>query len=334
MKYRATIYDVAKEADVSLATVSRVLNNNPAVRQETRERVEQAVKKLGYRPNDVARGLAVSKSTSICIISNANFLQYNQKIITGMMDVAKIYNYNVFIHTISRGITEMEDIIEKIVQKRIDGVILFKGHFTDKELEMLEDNGIPTVIVGTRYDISNCEKVGNVYIDFEKMGYDLANNYLDKGIDDISFVRDHINTAVSSRIIKGISKAFEERNKKFTNVLLYEIKETSSYDTLCEILKERKPSKLMITVRDTHALSVLHTYEDMGYKCPDDFELINILDSKYLNMFKPIVSSYGVPEYDMGAIGCRLLTKLLEEKRVDDLQPELSYFMSNRDTTK
>lgn len=328
MKNRATIFDVAKEADVSLATVSRVVNSNASVKKETRERVENAMKRLGYRPNELARGLASSKSTNICIVTNSNFLQYNQKIITGMMNVAKIYNYNVFLHTVSRGITEMEAIVDEIIKKRIDGVILFKGHFSEEELEMLENNEIPVVLIGTRYDISKHENMANVYVDFEQLGYDLAKKYLDRGIDDIEIIRDHINANVSSLVINGIYRAFEEKNKVFENIVLYE-----DDDTLIDVLKERKPSKVIVTIRDLHAFAVMNAYKDT-YKVIEDFELINVLDSKYLNMFRPVISSYGIPEYDMGAIGCRLLTKLLEHSDSLDSQVELSHFFSSRETTK
>ncbi len=330
MKNRATIYDVAKEADVSLATVSRVVNNNAVVKQETRERVEAAMKRLGYRPNELARGLASSKTTNICIITNSNFLQYNQKIIGGVMNIAKIYNFNVFVHTVSRGITEMEDIIEEVVKKRIDGVILFKGHFSASELEMFESNEIPVVLIGTKIEDGNhSNNIGNVYVDFEKMGYELASRYLEKGIDDICLVRDHIHVSASSLLTQGIDKAFQEVNKRFENILLYE-----NDDALQEELKKRQPSKVMVSIRDLHAFTIFNTYKDMGFIAPADYELINILDSKYLHMFRPTVSTYGIPEYDMGAFGCRMLTKLLEEKQLSQPNVEMSHFFLSRETTK
>lgn len=329
MKNRATIYDVAKAADVSLATVSRVVNNNAVVKQETRERVEEAMKRLGYRPNELARGLASSKTTNICIVTNSNFLQYNQKIVGGIMNIAKIYNYNVFVHAVSRGITEMEDIVEEIVKKRIDGVILFKGHFSTSELEMLENNQIPVVIIGSYINVSDFEHIANVYVDYEKLGYDLAKKYLEKNIEDICVIRDHINVTICSLMIEGIQKAYKEFGKSFENILMYE-----NEDILEEQLKTIKPAKVMVTIRDLHAFMVLNSFEKQGYTCPDDYELINILDSKYLNMYRPLVSSYSIPEYDMGAFGCRLLTKLLDEKELVESQVELSHFFLKRETTK
>ena len=81
---RITIYDVAKEADVSLATVSRVINDSNVVREDTRMRVQQAIEKLGYKPNAIAQGLALSKTTTISIVMSEKLFAYNAKILNGL----------------------------------------------------------------------------------------------------------------------------------------------------------------------------------------------------------------------------------------------------------
>ena len=81
---RITIYDVAKEADVSLATVSRVINDSNVVREDTRMRVQQAIEKLGYKPNAIAQGLALSKTTTISIVMSEKLFAYNAKILKWM----------------------------------------------------------------------------------------------------------------------------------------------------------------------------------------------------------------------------------------------------------
>ena len=134
---RITIYDVAKEADVSLATVSRVINDSNVVREDTRIRVQEAIEKLGYKPNAIAQGLALSKTTTISIVMSEKLFAYNAKILNGLMDVAKIYNYNIMLHTTSKGISKMQDVIESIIKSRVDGVILFNDNFSEEELEVL-----------------------------------------------------------------------------------------------------------------------------------------------------------------------------------------------------
>ena len=97
IKVTVTIYDVAREAGVSMATVSRVVNNNPNVKPQTRKKVFEAIERLGYRPNAVARGLASKKTTTVGVvipdIANANFAE----VARGIEDIANMYHYNIIL---------------------------------------------------------------------------------------------------------------------------------------------------------------------------------------------------------------------------------------------
>ncbi len=308
---RITIYDVAKEADVSLATVSRVINDSNVVREDTRQRVQEAIEKLGYKPNAIAQGLALSKTTTISIVMSENLLAYNAKILNGLMDVAKIYNYNIQFHTTSKGISKMQDVIESIIKSRVDGVILFNDNFSAEEMEVLRLYQIPMVIVGTKVDAQDDENVGNVYVDFEKIAYDLVSQYFERGIEDIALMEDRLNLSMMQSLKKGIERAFEEHGKKFENYIQYDENFHRSYDFLKEYLKDHKPHALTITFRDSQAIALLNAAKEAGYSIPEDGEVITILDNKYLSMFRPRISAYNLPEYDMGAIAMRLLTKML-----------------------
>ena len=126
---RITIYDVAKEAGVSLATVSRVINGSDVVREDTRVKVEEAINKLGYKPNAIAQGLALSKTTTIALVVPGSNISMASQIINGLLDVAKIYKYNIMLHTVSEGISQMEDVIDNIIKSRADGVVIFNDKF-------------------------------------------------------------------------------------------------------------------------------------------------------------------------------------------------------------
>ena len=126
---RITIYDVAKEADVSLATVSRVINGSEVVREDTRVKVQNAIEKLGYKPNAIAQGLALQKTTNIALIVPEASFFYTGQIINGLIDVAKIYKYNIMLHTATEGITQMNEIIETIIKSRVDGVVVLYFKF-------------------------------------------------------------------------------------------------------------------------------------------------------------------------------------------------------------
>ncbi len=333
---RITIYDVAKEADVSLATVSRVINDSNVVREDTRLRVQEAIEKLGYKPNAIAQGLALSKTTTISIVMGEKLFSYNEKILNGLMDVAKIYNYNIMFHTTSKGISKMQDVIESIIKSRVDGVILFNDNFSQEEMEVLNEYQIPMVVVGSKIPETKLNNVGNVYIDFEKMAYELVTSYFEKGIDDISIVEDKINMSMMQQLMLGIQRAFEEKGKTFDHYISYDESYKSSYNYLSHYFKNNKPTKVVITLRDSQAIAMLNASHEAGYSIPDDSELICILNNKYLMMVRPNISAYTIPEYDMGAVSMRLLTKMLmDDQSVEyNRSIEMAFSKMPRNTTK
>ena len=131
---RVTIYDVAKEAGVSLATVSRVINGLEIVREETRVKVESAIDKLGYKPNAIAQGLALQKTTTIALLVPEASFAYTGQIINGLIDVAKIYKYSIMLHTMTEGIVDIKDVIDDVIKSRVDGVIIYNDKLMDTEL--------------------------------------------------------------------------------------------------------------------------------------------------------------------------------------------------------
>lgn len=147
---RVTIYDVAKEAGVSLATVSRVINGSNVVKGGTRERVQAAVDKLGYKPNAIAQGLALQKSTTIGLVVPEASFAYTGQIINGLIDVAKIYNYNIMLHTITAGITDISSVVEDIIKSHVDGVVIYNDKLKIEEVNELSKYNIPIVMIGNK----------------------------------------------------------------------------------------------------------------------------------------------------------------------------------------
>ena len=87
---KITIYEVARESNVSLATVSRVINGSSVVKEETRKRVEEAINKLGYRPNAIAQGLALSKTTTVGLIIPSTSISFSGRVINGQIGRAHV----------------------------------------------------------------------------------------------------------------------------------------------------------------------------------------------------------------------------------------------------
>lgn len=329
---RITIYDVAKEADVSLATVSRVINGSDVVREDTRVKVQEAIEKLGYKPNAIAQGLALQKTTTIALIVPEASYFYTGQIINGLIDVAKIYKYNIMLHTTTEGITEMNDIIENVIKSRVDGVVIFNDKLNKEELNQLTTYQIPIVVIGNRM---SDETVGSVYVDYAKLAFDYANECIRKGKTDIALIEDRKNPAMIKQLRDGLTRAFKENGMEFNGYIEIPKEYRSSYLFLKEYVKTNAHKDVVITYRDSQAMAVLNVAKEEGVDIPNDMELICILDSKYNSMARPQISGFKIPDYDLGAVAMRLLTKMLtDENDVIDKEIELSYIFTPRQSTK
>lgn len=332
MMKRITIYDVAKEADVSLATVSRVINGSEVVREDTRVKVQEAIEKLGYKPNAIAQGLALQKTTTIALIVPEASYFYTGQIINGLIDVAKIYKYNIMLHTTTEGISEMNDIIENIIKSRVDGVVIFNDKLNKDELNQLTRYQIPIVVIGNKM---SDDTVGSVYVDYAKLVYDYANSCIKAGKTNIALIEDRKNPAMIKQLMEGLNKAFRENGLTFDNFLEIPKEYRSSYLFLKEYMKQGIKHDIVITYRDSQAMAVMNTAKEAGISIPDEMELICILDSKYNAMARPQISGFKIPDYDLGAVAMRLLTKMLhDENEILDKEIELSYIFTPRKSTK
>ncbi|MEE1334237.1 MAG: LacI family DNA-binding transcriptional regulator, partial [Erysipelotrichaceae bacterium] len=315
---------------VSLATVSRVINGSNVVKEPTKERVQAAIDKLGYKPNAIAQGLALQKTTVIGLVIPEASFTYTGQIINGLLDVAKIYNYNIMLHTITAGITDINDVIEDIIKSRVDGVIVYNAKLQMDEMEELSKYNIPIVIIGNKV---KGENVASVYVDIEKAIYELTAKYLEEGKEDIAIIEDRKNPYTCAQMVKGAQRAFEAKGRKFDNFLKIPPESRTSYAFLSDWFKDHKYD-LVIGNRDSQAMAALNAARENGISVPDDMEIVCVIDTKYNAMMRPAISSFSIPSYDLGAVSMRVMTKMLQSGDESDKAMELSYLFTPRQTTK
>ena len=326
---RVTIYDVAKEANVSLATVSRVINGSDVVKAPTREKVEAAINKLGYKPNAIAQGLALQKTTTIGLVVPEASFTYIGQIINGLLDVAKIYNYNIILHTISPGITEVHDVIDTIIKSRVDGVVFYNDKCNFSQVDALSEYNIPIVFVGNK---TSAEHISSVFVDIEKAVYELCLQYIQNGKKDIAILEDRKNEYIFTQMINGDKKAFSESGLSFDTILYIPEKDRTSYKFLSTYLKSHKHD-LVIANRDSQAMAVINAAKENDINVPNEMEVVCVSDSKYNSIMRPQISSFSIPAYDLGAVAMRVMTKMLQDEALHDKEIELSYLYTPRQST-
>ncbi len=176
------------------------------------------------------------------------------------------------------------------------------------------------------------ESIGSVYVDYAKLIYDFVSGYLKRGIHDIALVEDRKNPAMVKQLKEGLKKAFQDNGLQFEHYIEIPKEYRSSYLYLQEYMKQHR-HQLMITYRDSQAMAVLNTAKECGIDVPNDMELVCVLDSKYLSMARPQISGFKIPDYDLGALAMRTLTKMLDGEESMDKEMELSYIYAPRKST-
>ncbi len=167
-KQSVTIYDVAREAGVSMATVSRVVNHNHNVRPDTKEKVLAVVKRLNYRPNDVARGLASKKTTTVGVIIPNVTNDYFAALARGIDDIAEMYEYNIIL-TNSDGNSQKEiQALNTLFSKQVDGLIFMTNQLSEMVRKELQTEHLPVVLAGS---VDAEQQLPSVNIDYQKAVY-------------------------------------------------------------------------------------------------------------------------------------------------------------------
>ncbi|HJF32498.1 MAG TPA: catabolite control protein A [Sporosarcina psychrophila] len=329
-----TIYDVAREANVSMATVSRVVNGNQNVKPVTRKKVLDCIERLGYRPNAVARGLASKKTTTIGVIVPDISKSFYSEFSRGIADVATMYEYNIILSNSDERTVREVELIEDHLGKQVDGLIFMSDSVSEEVRTELSTANVPIVLAGT-LDVE--KQFATVNIDYEEAAYVAVNKLISNGHKKIVFVSGPFTRDIN-RISKkaGYKRALQDAGIPVDEGLIVQMDDT--YDGAYEGWKQIRdlPGRptAIFTGNDALAVGLLNGIRDEGLSVPEDYELICFEHSILARVVRPQLTSIVVPLYDLGAVSMRLLTKLMNGEEIDEQQVILPFRLENRDSMK
>lgn len=308
-KQDVTIYDVAREAKVSMATVSRVVNGNTNVRKETRERVNEAIKRLNYQPNAVAQGLASKRTTTVGLVVPELTNLYFAELSKGIDDIAHLYNYNIIITSVESQLAEEDRTIQGLLNRQVDGVIYMANDIPDSALEAFDRSNVPVVLAGT---IDNRHKFPNVSIDYEKANEAALELMRKDGKKNLAFVSGSTESSVNRDYRVPAYRKYAEKHG-FEAKVYEDVKSYSEGYELFAKLRKDNVDGILIT-RDVVACGVMNAALDSGFKIPEDLEIVTLSATEIASVVRPSLTAVKQPLYDMGAIAMRLLTKMMNDE--------------------
>ncbi len=327
-----TIYDVAREANVSMATVSRVVNGNPNVKPTTRKKVLATIERLGYRPNAVARGLASKKTTTVgAIIPDISNIFFSE-LARGIEDIATMYKYNIILSNSDSNKEKELQLINTMLEKQVDGILFMGGNITEEHIQQFKSASVPVVLAAT-YD--STDVIPSVNIDYELAAYEATKELIASNNEQPALVASTAETMVNNLKYEGYLRALKEANIEVDEAFI--IKGEYSYnggllavDKMLEL--DKLPSSVFVTF-DEIAIGVIHGFQDHGYKIPEDVQVFGFDNTKLAKMVRPTLSTVVQPMYDIGAVAMRLLTKHMNKEEVTDKNVVLPHRLEKRNST-
>ncbi|MFD2926249.1 catabolite control protein A [Halobacillus naozhouensis] len=328
-----TIYDVAREASVSMATVSRVVNGNPNVKPATRKKVNDAIERLGYRPNAVARGLASKKTTTVGVIIPDISSIFFAELARGIEDIATMYNYNIILSNSDQNKDKELHLINAMLGKQVDGLVFMGGKITDDHVHEFKNASVPVALAAT---VDETKETPSVNINYEQAAYEAVELLVSHNNEQIAYVSGAENTEINNQKLEGYKRALRDRNLSINDELI--ITGDYSYDSGIEAFEQLwelndKPSAIFVAA-DEMALGVIHGAQDRGLSVPEDVEVFGFDNTRLATMVRPTLSTVVQPMYDIGAVAMRLLTKFMNKEEVEEQNVTLPHRIIERNSTQ
>lgn len=329
-----SIKDVAKKAGVSIATVSRVLNDIDVVNEETKKKVVDAIKELGYRPNIVARSLKTQRTKTIGILVPDISSQIYPEIVRGAEDVANIYDYNIILCNSDYDMDKEKEYLRVLKEKMVDGLLYMSISLEKETVDLVNELDLKTILVETKDEDGSFP---SVTIDNVKAMYDSTKFTIDKGAKNIAFIgtrQDKVNAF--TRRFEGYEKALNDNGFEVDEALTYfdGFKVKTGYHGVEKFLTSGKKFDAIVCSSDDIAMGAINALRDNGLRVPEDVSVMGFSNISMSDVFYPKITTVAEPMYDMGSIAMRMLIKILNKKEMDQRHYVLDHKIIERNSCK
>jgi LacI family transcriptional regulator len=308
------IYDVAKRARVSVATVSAVLNETAFVSPGLKERVQSAVAALRYQPNLLARGLAKQRTQTMGMIVPDIANPFFPEVVRGAEDVAHAAGYTLLICSSDNDLRKEEAYLRLFLAKRVDGIILTKapGRLPPDVQRELGKAEVPVVLIartvpGFKADV--------VELDDREAAYEGVTHLLRLGYQRVGFIGGLPGATTSRRRLDGYRAALKDWQRPLERALVADgdFRVESGYRSGLEILRHR-PDAVFIA---NYLMSVgfIQAMQQYRLRCPEDIAIVTCDDHPWIDAFSPRLTTLDLAKRELGAAASRMLVERLAKPR-------------------
>lgn len=307
-----TIKDVAKRANVSIATVSRVLNNSNIVEEDTKKRVQEVVRELMYLPNNLGRSLSIKRTEAIGLILPDLFGEFFSEVIRGVDQTAQHHKYHLLVSSSHDDRKEIEAALQ-MIRGRVDGLIIMSADIDGKTINKNLPKSLPVVLLNCQVDDISYDSlnINNYY-----GAYQMVSHLISHGHKSISIIKGPVNNHDAEERLRGYRQALRDGKAQFDSELesLGDFSEASGYDAVKALLKQKTRPSAIFAANDSMAIGALSAIQEAGVQVPEEIALAGFDDIPIVQFVKPSLSSVRVSINDLGVLAVNRLFQAIREK--------------------
>ncbi|MGG1691812.1 LacI family DNA-binding transcriptional regulator [Heyndrickxia ginsengihumi] len=326
------IADVAKMANVSTATVSRVISNAGTVKKETANKVLEAIDKLNYKPNVLARQLRRLETQTILVVIPDITNTFFSNVLRGIESVATAYGYQVLLGDAQNIVERERSYLDNLGQRKADGVILLTARTDQKVLEELSEQ-YPVVLACEYYEGSNLPTVSidNISSARKATEYLISLNHKK-----IAHISGPLKVVVGRDRLKGFHQAMAHHGLPIESLLVQEgdFSYESGFNLMKKLLMLDEIPTAVFAANDEMAMGAIKAAKAKGIRVPDDLSVIGFDDIKFASIFEPALTTIAQPTFEIGKKAMELLLKLINNEELEKDQFMLADKLIVRDSCR
>lgn len=313
MHKEITIYDLARELNLSAATVSRGLKNHQAINKNTKKRIVDKAEEMGYRFNTFASNLRKRKTNTIGVIIPRLNSHFVSTAIAAMEKVASDAGYNIIISQSMESMSKEEVNAKTMFDNRVDGLLVSLAYDTVniEHFQRFIKRNIPVIFFDRVHESDDSV---SVIIDNFKNGYDITKHLIEQGCKNIMHITGNLKRNVYRERCRGYQQALTDFDIPFHEELLLisELNEVAGAEAGEKILAMKKLPDAIFVSNDVCAASCMRVLKQNGIRIPEDIAIAGFNNDPISRMVEPNITTVNYPSYQMGEIAATHLINHLK----------------------
>jgi LacI family transcriptional regulator len=307
----ATIFDVAQRAGVSYGTVSRVINNSPHVKPETRQKILNAMDELNYVVNKQAQSLAGGRSQLIGVIAPELGNGYMGQILRGIDAELSLNNLDMVLYTTHRIVNKQSNYISSLAKGMVAGLLLIVPRGPVDNIGILSQENFPFVLIDHQGDGQNCPAVG---VTNWQGAFNATDYLIQLGHRRIGFITGLMDMGCSVDRLDGYRSALKTNHIPFSRDLICEgdFYQSSGYAGVSSLLDQPNAPTAIFCSNDEMAMGAIDAVRNRGKRVPEDISIIGFDDIPQSTQTHPALTTVRQPLETIGKVSVQMLLELLE----------------------